>query len=74
MAKEFIAFLGTGNYGTCKYGYDNSVIETSYIQEALIKMFCCDFTKEDSIKIFITDYANKENWLNCDKNFYAIKY
>jgi len=67
MAKEFIAFLGTGNYGTCKYGYDNSVIETSYIQEALIKMFCCDFTKEDSIKIFITDYANKENWLNCDK-------
>lgn len=68
MAKKFLSFLGTSDYKECTYIYtkENREIEctTKYIQEALIKALCSDWTGDDKAIIFLTEKARKNNWTN----------
>ena len=62
--KVFISFLGTGNYVNCKYHFPNEYISepVRFIQEALIKVICNDWTENDKILIFCTTEAIRKNW------------
>lgn len=57
--KVFISFLGTGRYQECRYRINGETSEpVKFVQEALIKHFCQNWTEEDRIFIFCT--YNKE--------------
>jgi CRISPR-associated Csx2 family protein len=59
----FISFLGTSDYEPCNYVLDgNRQLFTRYVQEALIKFSCTDWTKDDRIFIFVTENARARNW------------
>jgi CRISPR-associated Csx2 family protein len=60
--KVFISFLGTNNYTECIYSFnsDKSPVVT-FVQSALINIFCSDWTENDKIYIFTTEEA-LENW------------
>lgn len=62
--KVFISSLGTGNYVNCKYDFSNGNISepVRFIQEALIKVICNDWTENDKILIFCTEEAIRKNW------------
>ena len=57
MAKKFISFLDTGDYQPCKFKLPNNFISTdvTFVQEALIKALCMEFTEEDTIYIYVTE-------------------
>lgn len=63
MAKVFISFLGTGYYEPISYQFqDGEALEpTRFVQEAMIKKYCTDWTEEDKILIFLTEEA-LVNW------------
>ena len=53
--KVFISFLGTTNYVECRYDVNGAVSEpVRFIQEALIRHYCGDWTAEDRILVFCT--------------------
>jgi len=64
--KVLISFLGTNNYTNCNYfleGFENNRISNvKYIQEAIIKLFCNDFSESDHLYFFVTKEANEKNW------------
>ena len=63
MAKKFISFLGTGKYQLCKYKLQADMSnEVVFIQEALVSFLCKDFSKDDSICIFVTPEAKRTHW------------
>lgn len=63
MAKKFISFLGTGNYQPCKYKLSDSFTsdDVIYVQEALVKALCTDYTESDAICIFVTKEARAKH-------------
>ncbi|NLY77780.1 MAG: TIGR02221 family CRISPR-associated protein [Tissierellia bacterium] len=76
MARKFLSFLGTTDYQACTYKYGPSEDLkwfTKYIQEALLRIFCSDWTKEDTAVIFVTDKAEKLNWYNEDDENRRLK-
>jgi CRISPR-associated Csx2 family protein len=63
----FMSFLGTSKYIKATYYYkDNKVENVNYIQEALVKIFCEDFKDNDVLYIFMTENAEKSNWLGTE--------
>ncbi len=67
MSKAFISILGTNDYLETRHKFpDGKVTDypVKYIQEDLVKEFCQDWTEDDEIRIFITDEAEKKNWLD----------
>ena len=56
MAKKFISFLDTGDYQPSEFKLPNNFISTdvTFVQEALIKALCMEFTEEDTIYIYVT--------------------
>ncbi len=59
----FISFLGTNNYIECHYKdgeYKSSAVR--FVQEALIRETCGEWTAEDRIFIFCTEEAERKNW------------
>lgn len=66
MARNvFISFVGTNNYIECQYrdgGFLSPPVR--FIQEALIRETCMNWTPEDKILIFCTEDAEKKNWLD----------
>ncbi|AEI50678.1 TIGR02221 family CRISPR-associated protein [Runella slithyformis] len=66
--KIFISFLGTNNYVPCNYFVETDatrkVSDIKYVQEAIIKLFCSDFTKNDAIFTFTTTLAHQMNYLD----------
>ncbi len=63
MAKVFMSFLGTNKYLHCNYVYKDRRIENvTFVQEALLQLFCLDFEPHDRIVIFLTKDAEKTNW------------
>ena len=67
MGRKFLSFLGTTDYNECKYEYngvEKEQWETKYIQEALLKLICKDWTRDDTAVIFMTEKAKKVNWYN----------
>lgn len=74
MAKKFISFLGTGNYQECSYKFQNTIIDkVRYIQEALIKIHCQDFTEEDSLCFLLTQEAWNQHWQHDEKNSESLQ-
>lgn len=74
MARKFLSVLGTTNYNECYYHYENwERIYTNFIQEALIKNVCKDWTCDDEIIIFLTDKARSENWFNKENKKKRLK-
>ena len=66
MAKKFISFLGEGDYQPCKFKLPDNNISTdvTFVQEAIIKTLCMEFTEEDAICILITKEAKEKHWEN----------
>ena len=63
--KVFLSFLGASNYHTCDYCFNGECIEdVKFVQEAIIKIFCKDFENRDEYIFFLTDKAEKQNWVN----------
>ncbi|HOJ29923.1 MAG TPA: TIGR02221 family CRISPR-associated protein [Spirochaetota bacterium] len=63
MAKALLSFLGTNKYIKCNYRYHDTVIYgVHYVQEAIAKIFCNEWSQGDSIIIFVTKEAEEENW------------
>lgn len=61
--KVFISFLGTNNYVNCCYSVDETY-PVRFVQEALIRDICSDWTQNDQIYIFCTEDAEKSNWVD----------
>lgn len=66
MKKAFISILGTNDYLECRHSYGDIVTETpvKYCQEDIIKIFCNDFNENSEIRFFLTEEAEKKNWLD----------
>ncbi|MHA1380379.1 MAG: TIGR02221 family CRISPR-associated protein [Candidatus Helarchaeota archaeon] len=66
MSKALLAFLGTNNYTPCNYFLDEEkkIDNVRFIQEALISLFCKNWTIEDRIIIFLTEQARESNWVD----------
>ena len=66
--KVFISFLGTNNYVSCNYFVETDatrkVSNVKYVQEAIIKLFCTEFTQNDVIFTFTTTLAHQMNYLD----------
>jgi len=60
----FISFLGTGNYAECEYVFNDKSVKTKFIQEAVMELFCKDFTEEDKVFFFLVGDARSKNWEN----------
>ena len=61
--KVFISFLGTNNYVECCYSTDEHY-PVRFVQEALIRDICKDWTANDCIYIFCTKGAEDSNWVD----------
>lgn len=68
--KVFLSFLGTSKYNPCNYVFhDGPKIENvNFIQEAYVRYFCGNWSKNDRIYICLTEDAKKRNWLDNDQN------
>lgn len=66
MPRIFISFLGVNNYLTCNYFISGKemVNGVKYVQEAILKTLCQNFSPQDRILIFNTEKAFKRNWLD----------
>lgn len=64
MSSVFLSFLGTNRYIPCNYSYEGkeTVTGVHFVQEALVRMFCCHFGADDRICIFLTSEARRKNW------------
>lgn len=65
----FISFLGTTNYVNIHYRFQDGWVcpPTRFIQEALIRRTCADWTSDDAIYIFCTsgeEGSYRKNWLD----------
>jgi len=71
MSKSFISILGTNDYLECCHSFNGqeSSEPVKYVQEDLIKFLCKDFTKQDEIRIFLTNEAKSKNWDDDGHNF-----
>lgn len=66
MKKSFISILGTNDYLECRHSYSGNVSNppVKYCQEDLIKFFCKNFDDDSEIRIFLTEDAERKNWLD----------
>jgi len=63
MPRVYMAFLGTNDYLPCTYFSDGKEVgNIRFVQEATLKFFCNDWTKDDRILIFTTEAADQKNW------------
>jgi CRISPR-associated Csx2 family protein len=62
MGRIYISFLGTNDYSEEEYVFNDKSIKTRFIQQALIELFCNDFTRGDRLCFLLTDKARAKNW------------
>jgi CRISPR-associated DxTHG motif protein len=65
MRNVFLSFLGTSRYIPCNYffpGREAAIADVAYIQEALVSIFCGDYTEDDRCFFFLTSEAKANNW------------
>jgi CRISPR-associated Csx2 family protein len=64
--KLLLSFLGTNNYLECNYYQENQpdkkVDDVKYIQEALVKLYCKDFSNQDQVLMLLTEKAEQMNF------------
>jgi len=64
-AKTFISFLGTNDYLECSYNFHNDIIKNvRFVQEAIIRLNCMEWSENDRIIIFTTDKSFRKNWVD----------
>ena len=70
MARLFISFLGKGNYQPCKYSFGDipPVEQVNFVQEAIARKICANWSGEDRIRVFCTDESERKNWLGPEGN------
>lgn len=63
---SLISILGTNDYLECRHSFGNIATDepVKYCQEDIVKFFCRDFDDNSEIRIFLTEDAEKKNWLN----------
>lgn len=66
MSRVFISFLGTNDYLPCTYAAEGKglVSGVRFVQEAMAKIFCRNWSEQDRIVIFTTKDAYEKNWLD----------
>ncbi|HWP49655.1 MAG TPA: TIGR02221 family CRISPR-associated protein [Candidatus Limnocylindrales bacterium] len=66
MSQVMLAFLGTNDYLPCNYllNEKGKISGVRFIQEALVSLFCKDWTEKDRIIIFLTEEAKNKNWVD----------
>jgi len=66
MRRVFLSFLGTNDYISCNYSYNDflQISNVRFVQEALIQWFCRDWKPSDQILIFSTQQAIQKNWFD----------
>lgn len=65
MRNTLLSFLGTNNYIECNYTFeDRESGVVKFVQEAMIKLFCNEWNRDDRILIFLTKDAKEKNWEN----------
>ena len=65
MSRLFMSFLGTGPYSPCNYTFEGKTVNhVNFVQEAIVKIFCFNWSSKDRIRIFCTEESEKENWLS----------
>ncbi len=63
--KVFLSFLGAGKYKPCQYYLNkDEYIETRFIQEAILSLYCKNWDANDIGYIFLTDLAKSTNWID----------
>ncbi|MDD3962408.1 MAG: TIGR02221 family CRISPR-associated protein, partial [Bacteroidales bacterium] len=78
--KILISFLGTNNYVPANYylgDQSHKVDNVRFIQEALLELICSDWSENDVVKVFLTDEAEKKNWVDnghLDRDSKVIEY
>jgi len=72
MANTLISFLGTNAYIRCSYYFENdpsnAVRDVRFIQEAIVRKYCQDWSQDDRILICMTEKAEKYNWEQVNTN------
>lgn len=72
MARKLISVLGTSDYKTCNYRNENNVVETRFIQEAILKMYMPNINNKDKIIVLLTEKARNNNWIDTEKTTEVI--
>jgi len=74
MAKKLLSFLGTNYYIRTIYTIgDREANPHRFVQAALGELICKNWNKEDSIHIFLTEEAKKNNWNDPPDNSLQIQ-
>jgi CRISPR-associated Csx2 family protein len=60
--KAFLSFLGTGPYVECIYTLKDNERKTRFVQDAMVRMLCNNFTEKDKIFFFLTEEAKTQRW------------
>jgi len=61
--KKLLTFLGTTDYVYVNYTLDERKVESvRFVQHALAKILCEDWTEKDKIIVFLTQEAKEKNW------------
>lgn len=66
MARKLLAFLGTNDYLECNYVLPDGrrVDNVRFVQEAIVRLTCMDWSRDDSLIVFLTPEAERTNWLD----------
>ncbi len=66
MGHKLLSFLGTTDYRKAYYSYNGRRSGRAYqfILEALVEFFCEDWSVGDRVIVFLTEEAEKKNWLS----------
>jgi len=63
MSRVFLSFLGTSDYVPCTYYRgDYEAANVRFVQEAILKIECAQWTSDDRALIFTTGEAYRRNW------------
>lgn len=59
----FLSFLGTTDFIACNYFLSEEKVDNvRFVQEALVKILCKEWSEKDKIFILLTDEARQKNW------------
>lgn len=72
MSKKYLAFLGANAYYLCTYIFQEQPFQTPYVQVALTRILCQNWTANDSILVFTTPKAREKNWADLAEEFQQL--
>ncbi|GAK61624.1 CRISPR-associated protein, TM1812 family [Candidatus Vecturithrix granuli] len=72
MSKKYLAFLGANAYKLSTYIFREQPLRTPYVQAALTRILCQDWTANDRILVFTTPKAREKNWGALSEEFQRL--